>query len=163
MIADAVFVGDTLFMPDYGSARCDFPKGSAAALYDSVQKLYTLPDDMRMFLCHDYKPEGRDEYICQTDIKTQKQSNIHLNRRVSKESFIKMRQERDATLAMPKLILPSIQINMNGGNFPEPEANGIRYLKSHLITFRNSLSVNFKYFIYSNSLSKNKINLMEIA
>jgi hypothetical protein len=82
-----------------------------------------------MFLCHDYKPEGRDEYICQTDIKTQKQSNIHLNRQVSKESFIKMRQERDATLAMPKLILPSIQINMNGGNFPEPESNGIRYLK----------------------------------
>lgn len=76
-------------MPDYGSTRCDFPKGSAAELYDSVQKLYTLPDDMRMFLCHDYKPEGRDEYICQTDIKTQKQSNIHLNRRVSKESFIK--------------------------------------------------------------------------
>ncbi len=129
VIADAVFVGDTLFMPDYGSARCDFPKGSAAELYDSVQKIYTLPDNMRMFLCHDYKPEGRDEYICQTDIRTQKQSNIHLNRRVSKDSFIKMRQERDATLAMPKLILPSIQINMNGGNFPEPEANGIRYLK----------------------------------
>lgn len=129
VIGDAVFVGDTLFMPDYGTARCDFPKGSASILFDSVQRLYELPEHTRVFLCHDYKPEGRDHYVCETDIKTQKTSNIHLKQGTPKQQFVEMRQQRDATLAMPKLILPSIQVNMDGGKFPEPEANGIRYLK----------------------------------
>lgn len=129
VIGDAVFVGDTLFMPDYGTARCDFPKGSASILFDSVQRLYELPEHTRVFLCHDYKPEGRDHYVCETDIKTQKTSNIHLKQDTPKQQFVEMRQQRDATLAMPKLILPSIQVNMDGGKFPEPEANGIRYLK----------------------------------
>lgn len=129
VIGDSVFVGDTLFMPDYGTARCDFPKGSADILFDSVQKLYELPDDTRVYLCHDYKPEGRNEYFYETTIAAQKQSNIHLKSDTDRQDFVKMRQARDATLAMPKLILPSIQINMDAGRFPEPESNGVRYLK----------------------------------
>lgn len=135
VIGDAVFVGDTLFMPDYGTARCDFPKGSAAELYDSVQKLFELPDATRMYLCHDYLPEGREQYCCQTDIKTQKNNNIHIHQGIQKQQFVAMRQQRDATLDMPKLILPSIQINMDAGRFPEPESNGIRYLKLPLNYF----------------------------
>lgn len=137
MIGDAVFIGDTLFMPDYGTARCDFPKGSADQLFDSIQKLYHLPEQTRVFLCHDYKPEGRDEYLCETSIQAQKQSNIHLNAATSKQDFVQMRQARDATLSMPKLILPAIQINMDAGRFPEPEANGIRYLKLPLNYFKS--------------------------
>ncbi|WP_109440759.1 MBL fold metallo-hydrolase [Acinetobacter haemolyticus] len=129
VIGDSVFIGDTLFMPDYGSARCDFPKGSADLLFDSVQRLYQLPDDTRVFLCHDYKPEGRNEYSCETNIYAQKQTNIHINQFTKKQDFVQMRQARDATLSMPKLILPSIQINMDAGRFPAPEANGVRYLK----------------------------------
>ncbi len=136
VIGDAVFVGDTLFMPDYGTARCDFPKGSASILFDSVQRLYELPEDTRVFLCHDYKPEGRDQYVCETDIKTQKTGNIHLKQDTPKQQFVEMRQQRDATLPMPKLILPSIQVNMDGGKFPEPEANGVRYLKLPLNYFK---------------------------
>ncbi|MCH4247131.1 MAG: MBL fold metallo-hydrolase [Acinetobacter populi] len=135
VIGDAVFVGDTLFMPDYGTARCDFPKGSAAELYDSVQKIFELPDATRMYLCHDYLPEGREQYCCQTDIKTQKNNNIHIHQGIQKQQFVAMRQQRDATLDMPKLILPSIQINMDAGRFPEPESNGIRYLKLPLNYF----------------------------
>lgn len=137
VIGDAVFIGDTLFMPDYGTARCDFPKGSADQLFDSIQKLYQLPEQTRVFLCHDYKPEGRDEYICETSIQAQKQSNIHLNANTRKQEFVRKRQERDATLSMPKLILPAIQINMDAGRFPEPEANGIRYLKLPLNYFKS--------------------------
>lgn len=129
VIGDSVFIGDTLFMPDYGTARCDFPKGSADILFDSVQKLYQLSDQTRVFLCHDYKPEGRDEYVYETTINEQKQNNIHLNAKTKKQDFVTMRQARDATLSMPKLILPSIQINMDAGQFPKPESNGIRYLK----------------------------------
>ncbi|ENX34117.1 hypothetical protein F889_02781 [Acinetobacter colistiniresistens] len=135
IIGDAIFVGDTLFMPDYGTARCDFPKGSADQLFDSVQKLYQLPDRTRVFLCHDYKPEGRDEYVYETSISTQKQHNIHINMKTLKQDFVQMRQSRDATLSMPKLILPAIQINMDAGRFPEPESNGIRYLKLPLNYF----------------------------
>ncbi|MDR2061318.1 MAG: MBL fold metallo-hydrolase [Acinetobacter sp.] len=137
VIGDAVFIGDTLFMPDYGTARCDFPKGSADQLFDSIQKLYQLPEQTRVFLCHDYKPEGRDEYICETSIQAQKQSNIHLNANTRKHEFVRKRQERDATLSMPRLILPAIQINMDAGRFPEPEANGIRYLKLPLNYFKS--------------------------
>ena len=129
VIGDAVFVGDTLFMPDYGTARCDFPKGSAEMLFDSVQKLYALDDHTRVFLCHDYLPEGRDHYVYESSIAEQKQKNIHIHNSTAKAEFVQMRHQRDATLAMPKLILPSIQINMNAGKFPEPEANGARYLK----------------------------------
>lgn len=135
VIKDAVFIGDTLFMPDYGTARCDFPKGSADLLFESIQKLYQLPEQTRVFLCHDYKPEGRDEYVCETSIQTQKQFNIHLNATTLKQDFIRMRQARDATLSMPKLILPAIQINMDAGRFPEPESNGIHYLKLPLNYF----------------------------
>ena len=136
VIGDAVFVGDTLFMPDYGTARCDFPKGSAGQLYDSVQTLYELPEETRVFLCHDYLPESREQYEHETLLKTQKEQNIHIHTGVSKAEFIEMRTQRDATLTMPKLILPSIQINMDAGKFPQPEANGIRYLKLPLNYFK---------------------------
>ncbi|OTG67653.1 MBL fold metallo-hydrolase [Acinetobacter silvestris] len=135
VIGDAVFVGDTLFMPDYGTARCDFPKGSASQLFDSIQRLYELSDHMRMFLCHDYLPISRHEYTYQTDIKSQKELNIHVHVGIEKAEFIKMREQRDATLSMPKLILPAIQINMNAGKLPEAEVNGIRYLKLPLNYF----------------------------
>lgn len=136
VVGDAVFVGDTLFMPDYGTARCDFPKGSASILFDSVQRLYHLPDTTRMFLCHDYLPSTRDDYVCETDIYTQKSSNIHIHEGISKLEFVEMRQARDATLTMPKLILPAIQINMDAGKFPEPESNGQSYLKLPLNYFK---------------------------
>ena len=136
VIGDAVFVGDTLFMPDYGTARCDFPKGSAGQLFDSVQTLYELPEETRVFLCHDYLPESREQYEHETLLKTQKEQNIHIHTGVSKAEFIEMRTQRDATLTMPKLILPSIQINMDAGKFPQPEANGIRYLKLPLNYFK---------------------------
>lgn len=136
VIGDAVFVGDTLFMPDYGTARCDFPKGSASALFDSVQLLYRLPEQTRVYLCHDYLPEGRQQYQCQTTIQAQKQGNIHIHAGADKGEFVAMRSRRDASLAMPKLILPAIQINMDAGRMPEPEQNGIRYLKLPLNYFR---------------------------
>lgn len=129
VIGDAVFVGDTLFMPDYGTARCDFPKGSASVLFDSVKMLYQLAENIRVFLCHDYLPEGRYQYSCESSIQAQRGTNIHINDQTTKAEFVAMRNRRDATLSMPKLILPAIQINMNGGKFPEPEENGIRYLK----------------------------------
>ena len=135
VIGDAVFVGDTLFMPDYGTARCDFPKGSAVALFDSVKTLYTLPDQMRMFLCHDYLPESRDQYQYETSVYSQKHENIHINTTTERADFVEMRNRRDATLSMPKLILPAIQINMFAGKFPQPEDNGISYLKIPLNYF----------------------------
>lgn len=136
VIGDAVFVGDTLFMPDYGTARCDFPNGSASVLYDSVHKLFQLPESTRVFLCHDYLPESRHEYQCETTIQQQKQQNVHIRERISKSEFVQMRQQRDAGLSMPKLILPAIQINMNGGQFPMPENNGVSYLKLPLNYFK---------------------------
>ncbi|MFW1955036.1 MBL fold metallo-hydrolase [Acinetobacter guillouiae] len=136
VIGDAAFVGDTLFMPDYGTARCDFPKGSAAQLYDSVMKIFNLPEHTRLYLCHDYLSESRQDFHCQTDINTQRKENIHIHTGVTKQAFIALREQRDATLSMPKLILPAIQINMNAGKFPEPETNGVRYLKLPLNYFR---------------------------
>ncbi len=129
VIGDACFVGDTLFMPDYGTARCDFPGGDAGQLYRSIQRIYALPDETRMFLCHDYLPEGRDEHQWETTVGQQKANNIHVNEGVSEEAFVKMRTERDATLDMPRLILPSVQVNMRAGDLPPAEDNGVHYLK----------------------------------
>jgi glyoxylase-like metal-dependent hydrolase (beta-lactamase superfamily II) len=130
VIGDAVFPGDTLFMPDYGTARCDFPGGDAATLYRSIHRLLSLPDAARVFLCHDYKaPPGRTEFAWETTIGAERTGNIHVREGVSEAEFVAMRTQRDASLSMPRLILPSVQVNMNGGRPPEPEANGIRYLK----------------------------------
>lgn len=123
-----VFVGDTLFAPDVGTARCDFPGGDAGTLYDSIQRLLTLPDDTLMYLCHDY-PSGGRTHTPSTTVSAQKQSNIHIKDGINKEEFVVMRERRDATLAMPHLILPSIQVNIQAGKMPEPEDNGTRYLK----------------------------------
>jgi glyoxylase-like metal-dependent hydrolase (beta-lactamase superfamily II) len=128
VIGDAVFVGDTMFMPDFGSARCDFPDGDARTLYRSVKRILALPPETRLFMCHDYAPGGR-EYKWETTVAEQRANNIHLNDAVDEDSFVKMRSERDAKLEMPVLILPAIQINIRAGNFPEPEDNGISYLK----------------------------------
>lgn len=127
-IGDAVFVGDTLFMPDVGTARCDFPGGDAHELYRSIRKLLALPADMRLFMCHDYPPEGRGP-VWETTVREQRERNIHVHDGVSEEQFVAMRQARDATLAMPTLILPAVQVNVRAGEFPPPEANGVRYLK----------------------------------
>ncbi len=130
VIGDAIFPGDTLFMPDYGTARCDFPGGDARTLYRSIHRLLSLPDDARLFLCHDYKaPPGRTEFAWETTIGAERTGNIHVREGISEDEFVAMRTPRDATLAMPRLILPSVQVNMNGGRPPEPEANGTRYLK----------------------------------
>ena len=130
VIGDAVFPGDTLFMPDYGTARCDFPGGDARTLYRSIKRLLTLPDEARVFLCHDYKaPPGRTEFAWETTIGAERTGNIHVREGISEDEFVTMRTQRDATLAMPRLILPSVQVNMNGGRPPEPESNGTRYLK----------------------------------
>ena len=127
-IGDALFVGDTLFQPDYGTARCDFPGGSAATLYDSIQRFYALPNTMRIFTCHDYQPGGRSVQY-ESTVGEQKASNLQLNSRTSKEEFIAFRAKRDKTLAAPVLILPSLQVNIRAGHLPEPESNGIAYLK----------------------------------
>ncbi|MES1954661.1 MBL fold metallo-hydrolase [Salinisphaera hydrothermalis] len=129
IIGDAVFVGDTLFMPDYGTARCDFPGGDARTLYRSIQKLMALPDETRMFLCHDYLPEGRTEYRWETTVGEQRRHNIHVHEGIGENEFVTRRETRDATLGMPRLILPSVQVNMRAGHLPEPESNGTRYLK----------------------------------
>ncbi len=135
VIGDAAFVGDTLFMPDYGTARCDFPGGDARTLYRSIQKVFALPDETRLFMCHDYKAPGRDEYAFETTVAEEKQNNVHVGGSTSEDAFVKMRTERDATLNMPRLILPSVQINMRAGHFPEPEDNGQRFLKLPLNLF----------------------------
>lgn len=129
LIGDALFVGDTIFMPDYGTARCDFPGGDAETLFDSIRRLYTLPSETRVFLCHDYLPETREDHRWETTIFSEKQENIHVADHIEKEAFIRMREARDGTLGMPKLIIPSIQINIRAGALPEPAANGISYLK----------------------------------
>jgi glyoxylase-like metal-dependent hydrolase (beta-lactamase superfamily II) len=129
VFGDAAFVGDTLFMPDFGTARTDFPGGDASELYDSIQNILALPDDTRLFMCHDYKAPGRDEYAWETSVRAQRDSNIHINDLVSRDEFIAMREGRDAQLGMPKLILPSIQVNVRAGELPAPEDNDIRYLK----------------------------------
>ncbi|MEQ0720792.1 MBL fold metallo-hydrolase [Stutzerimonas stutzeri] len=129
VIGDAAFVGDTLFMPDYGTARCDFPGGDARTLYRSIQKLFALPGETRVFMCHDYKAPGRDEFLYETTIAAEREHNVHVHSGISEQQFVDMRTARDATLAMPTLILPSVQINMRGGELPAPESNGTRYLK----------------------------------
>jgi len=130
VIGDAAFVGDTLFMPDYGTARADFPGGDARTLYRSIRRiLEELPPETRMFLCHDYKAPGRDEYRWETTVAEQRAANVHVHDGVSEEEFVRMRTARDATLQMPVLILPSVQVNMRAGELPPPEDNGIRYLK----------------------------------
>jgi len=129
VIGDAAFVGDTLFMPDFGTARCDFPGGSSEVLYNSIQKILTLPDDTRIFVGHDYKAPGRDEYAWETTVAEQKSANIHVGAGKDKDAFVEMRDSRDATLAMPKLIIPSLQVNMRAGQMPEADAQGDIFLK----------------------------------
>jgi len=129
VIGDAAFVGDTLFMPDFGTARCDFPGGSAETMYDSVQKILALPDATRIFVGHDYLPEGRTEFAWETTVAEQKARNIHIGGGASREDFVRMRKARDAKLDMPKLIVPSIQVNMRAGHMPPPEDDGDVYLK----------------------------------
>jgi glyoxylase-like metal-dependent hydrolase (beta-lactamase superfamily II) len=129
VIGDSAYVGDTLFMPDFGTARTDFPGGSAAQLYDSIQRILALPDETRLFMCHDYKAPGREEFAWATSVAEQRASNIHINDGVSRDAFIDMRESRDSQLGMPKLILPSLQINLRAGHLPAPEDNGTRYLK----------------------------------
>jgi glyoxylase-like metal-dependent hydrolase (beta-lactamase superfamily II) len=127
-IGDAVFVGDTLFMPDYGTARADFPGGDARQLYRSIQRLLELPADTRLFMCHDYKAPGRDSYAWETTVGAERDGNVHLRGGVTEAEFVAMRQTRDATLAAPTLLLPSIQVNIRAGRFPQAEQNGVHYL-----------------------------------
>ncbi|MDT4813257.1 putative metallo-hydrolase [compost metagenome] len=128
LIGDAAFVGDTLFMPDYGTARCDFPGGDAHQLYRSIQRLLSLPGDTRLYMCHDYPPASRDA-SWQTTVAEQRCANIHVRDGVGEDDFVSMRTRRDATLSMPTLILPAIQVNIRAGHFPPAEDNGVRYLK----------------------------------
>ena len=127
-IEDAAFVGDTLFMPDYGTARADFPGGDAHQLYRSIRKLLALPGAARLFMCHDYKAPGRDKYAWETTVREEREKNVHVKEGVSEEEFVAMRNARDATLSAPRLLLPSIQVNIRAGKFPPAHANGIRYL-----------------------------------
>jgi glyoxylase-like metal-dependent hydrolase (beta-lactamase superfamily II) len=128
-VGDAVFVGDTLFMPDFGTARADFPGGDARALYRSIHRLLSLPPETRLFMCHDYKAPGRDQYAWETTVGEERVRNVHVHEGVSEDEFVKMRTTRDSTLAAPLLLLPSIQVNMRAGKLPPAEANGVRYLK----------------------------------
>ncbi|MCK7595554.1 MBL fold metallo-hydrolase [Pseudomarimonas salicorniae] len=129
VIGEALFVGDTLFMPDYGTARCDFPGGSARTLYRSIRRLLSLPEAARVFLCHDYKAPGRDQYHWETTVGAQRTGNVHVRDGIDEEHFVAMREARDATLSMPRLILPSVQVNMRAGQLPPAEDNGVTYLK----------------------------------
>ena len=129
LIGDTGFVGDTLFMPDYGTARCDFPGGDARTLFQSIHRLFSLPDDTRLFMCHDYKAPGRDDFRFQTTVAEQRAHNVHVHEGIGEAEFVAMRSARDATLGMPMLILPSVQVNMRAGQLPPAEANGTRYLK----------------------------------
>jgi len=129
IMGDAAFVGDTLFMPDFGTARCDFPGGDAAVLYKSIQKIFALPPETRLFMCHDYKAKGRDEYAWETTIAEQREKNLHIHDGISEAEFVAFRTGRDIELGVPKLIIPSIQVNIRGGTFPTAEDNGTSYLK----------------------------------
>ena len=136
-IGDAVFVGDTLFMPDYGTARCDFPGGDARQLYRSMQRILSLPRDTRLFLCHDYKAPGRDEFAWETTVGEQVDRNPHLKGEVSEDSYVAMREARDATLNVPKLLYPAIQVNIRGGRLPPADSSGQRYLRIPVTEPRN--------------------------
>jgi glyoxylase-like metal-dependent hydrolase (beta-lactamase superfamily II) len=129
VIGDAAFVGDTIFMPDFGTARCDFPGGSAEAMYDSVQRILSLPDETRIFVCHDYKAPGRDDFAWESTVGAQKATNVHVGGGRTREEFVAMRRARDATLSMPKLIVPSLQVNMRAGHMPPAEDDGTVFLK----------------------------------
>jgi glyoxylase-like metal-dependent hydrolase (beta-lactamase superfamily II) len=129
VIGDAVFVGDTMFMPDYGTARADFPGGDARTLYQSAMRLLSLPPETRLFMCHDYLPEGRKDYVWETTVEAERKANVHIHEGVSEDEFVAMREARDKTLAMPRLILPSVQVNMRAGHLPPAEDNGVIYLK----------------------------------
>ncbi|WP_299620517.1 MBL fold metallo-hydrolase [Pelagibius sp.] len=129
LLGDAAFVGDTLFMPDYGSARTDFPGGDARQLYHSVKRILALPAETRLFLCHDYKAPGRDVFAWETTVAAQRAGNLHIRDGISEEDFVTLREGRDAGLSMPVLMLPAVQVNMRAGHFPPPEDNGISYLK----------------------------------
>lgn len=129
IIGDAAFVGDTIFMPDFGTARADFPGGDARQLFQSIRRLLSLPDETRLFLCHDYKAPGRDVYAWETTVKQQREENVHVKDGVTEEEFVEMRTSRDKTLDMPTLIMPSVQVNIRGGRLPEPEDNGVSYIK----------------------------------
>jgi len=129
LVDDAAFVGDTLFMPDYGTARADFPGGDARTLYRSIRRLLSLPDETRLFLCHDYKAPGREDYRWETTVGEERKASVHIHDGVDEDSFVAMREARDATLAVPRLLLPSIQVNVRAGRFSEAESNGVRYLK----------------------------------
>ena len=129
LIGDAAFVGDTLFMPDYGTARADFPGGDARQLYRSIRRVLSLPEETRLFLCHDYKAPGRDDYRWETSVSEQRRASVHVHDGITEDEFVAMREARDATLAVPKLLLPAIQVNVRAGRFPEAEANGVKYLK----------------------------------
>lgn len=129
VIGDAAFVGDTMFMPDYGTARADFPGGDARQLFRSLRRILALPPETRLFMCHDYLPAGRDTYVWETTVKAEREGNIHAHDGVSEDDFVAMREARDATLEMPRLILPSVQVNMRAGHLPPAEDNGVVYLK----------------------------------
>ena len=129
VIADAAFVGDTLFMPDYGTARCDFPGGNARQLYRSIRRIFALPEETRLFMCHDYKAPGRSEYRWETTVGEERRNNVHVHEGVTEDEFVAMRTARDRTLATPRLMIPSVQVNMRAGDMPPAEENGMRYLK----------------------------------
>ncbi len=129
VVGDAAFVGDTIFMPDYGTARCDFPGGDARVLYRSIRKLFALPAETRLFMCHDYKAPGRDDFSWETTVAAERADNVHVHDGVTEDDFVATRTARDATLDMPRLILPAVQVNIRAGHFPPPEANGVSYLK----------------------------------
>jgi len=139
-IEDAAFVGDTLFMPDYGTARADFPGGDAHQLYRSIRKLMALPPETRLFMCHDYKAPGRDVYAWETTVREERERNVHVKEGISEDEFVAMRHKRDASLAAPRLLLPSIQVNMRAGKFPPAHANGVRYLTIP-VKFKNAEAV----------------------
>ena len=129
VVGDAVFVGDTMFMPDYGTARADFPGGDARTLFRSLRRILSLPSETRLFMCHDYLPEGRSDYVWETTVAAERAGNIHAHDGVTEDEFVAMREARDATLAMPRLILPSVQVNMRAGHMPPADENGVVYLK----------------------------------
>ncbi len=129
VVGEAVFVGDTMFMPDYGTARADFPGGDARSLFRSLRRILSLPPETRLFMCHDYLPAGRSEYVWETTVAAERTGNIHAHDGITEDEFVAMREARDATLDMPRLILPSVQVNMNAGHLPPPEENGVTYLK----------------------------------
>ena len=138
-IGDAVFVGDTLFMPDFGTARADFPGGDARQLYQSIRRLLELPGETRLFMCHDYKAPGRDTYAWETTVEEQRRNSVHVHDGITEDEFVAMRETRDADLAVPRLLLPSVQVNIRAGKFPEAEDNGVAYLRIPVTPVREAV------------------------